>query len=651
MKRLLNWMLAAILLCGVITTPSSCMKEDNAASSQQAALLKQGVWTEYDTIFVAAGKCTMEELAEMPSVGMVIEGDRATFFTYTAEGAENFVEGAISYDKDANEGTISFPTIKDSPLSGQTVNFTMNGDKLMEFELSYEGVKTTATCSYLCEDLDDWNSDDEGDWEELLTYYQNFPEDAGPDGSIDWSDSDVEGLDQPLTWDDGTVAARGGTRVVGAIVEGVSAGLDIFSSLFEEDPAQQINEKLDQVLGKLDQVLANQEQIKAQISEVNERVKAIAQTMKKDKILDVFNERNKDFYNPLKDQNTQYFDKAYKLYKNNKSDLSKVSKDLSEYAKLWVGDKEEYVTLTWQYIEYLATVQTSYYGKGMAAIYDGLTFDKYPWEHIGINDRKNYRAYDMFMISKCLFMINLYAAYGGLSTKQMEGLYELYNDKKPTLKAFCEFNVSNPNEYRVCQIKGAHFIMHRQLQKYNYCGPNNKAPHPEYNGGHEAVYRPEWHEAGKVKIENPKELISKLIRLKEAQAIYDYYKTAVYSNQKDIHWWNMLVKDKNIPDKDDKAGGAVYIKAPTTTNDDLLFLMLNNHETGNNAVRDRVVNSSLEMTPLVSKNWDSSFLNDYHSMGKIYSFFETGLDKNKRGIWKKYDANIEYYAAIVTKRY
>ena len=71
MKKLFHWMFAAILLCGAMTTPSSCMKEDNAAS-QQTALIKQGVWTEYDTILVAAGKKTAEELAEMPSVGMLV---------------------------------------------------------------------------------------------------------------------------------------------------------------------------------------------------------------------------------------------------------------------------------------------------------------------------------------------------------------------------------------------------------------------------------------------------------------------------------------------------------------------------------------------------------------------------------------------------
>ena len=198
--------------------------------------------------------------------------------------------------------------------------------------------------------------------------------------------------------------------------------------------------------------------------------------------------------------------------------MSQVKTQLGNYAKTWVGNNEEYITLTWNYIEYLKTVQHSSYGTGMAAIYDGLTFEKYPWEHMGIGDRQNYRAYDMIMIAKSLFMINLYAAYGGLSDIQKGGLYNNYNNCKPTLKEFCEFKVSNPDKFRVCQIPGAHFIMHKEIQYYDYKGNNNEAP--DLNKyGKEVCYRPEWHKAGKIKIENPKELLSKLIYKKEAEAI------------------------------------------------------------------------------------------------------------------------------------
>ena len=109
--------------------------------------------------------------------------------------------------------------------------------------------------------MSNWGTGDESDWKELEPYYQAIAETAGPDGSIDWSgsatvtveDVDEEGnivekevtltdLDKPLVWNTGA-SARGGTRMVSAIIEGVSAGLEIFTSLFEPDPMEEINAK------------------------------------------------------------------------------------------------------------------------------------------------------------------------------------------------------------------------------------------------------------------------------------------------------------------------------------------------------------------------------------------------------------------------
>ncbi len=660
----------AALLLGL----GACSVTDNPASGDVADnpnLPKQGVWTEYDTLLVAAGKNTMEELEAMPGVGMMIKGDKAYFFTYTEDGADNLVEGAITYDKEKGTGTIAFPTIKDSPVSGQTVNFTMISSETMEFELEYEGQKATATCAWLCKDLDNWDTEgDEGDWEELLTYYQNFPADAGPDPSIDWSGEQVvemdgeevtvTDLDEPLEWDGDEVAARGGTRMVTAVMEGVSAGLDIFSSLFDEDPADQINAKLDQALGKLDKVLAGQQKMMAKLDTLGARLNAIALKMHQDKILDIFNNRDEKFYNKLKVRNRNFFNDAFDLYNANKNDLSKVKDKLGEYGKEWAGTDDAYVNLTWEYIEHLSSVQSSAYGKGMANIYDGLTFDKYPWEHIGTGDRKSYRAYDMYMIARSLFMINIYAAYGGLSDIRQKGIYDNYNDYKTQLKEFCLFKVSDPNKFRVCQIPGAHFIIHKQLQKYNYCGEKVttanssafgngcKAPNP--NLGESVLYRPEWHEAGNIKIENPKELASKLILDDEAIAIYNYYKAAVYPNNEKILWTNMLVKDKNIADKDNKAGGAIYAKDPTDSKDTRPFLMLHSKKAkGATGMRYdyNIFTTRISFSPL----WLDEKLDIYGTSVGAVKRIVGSTNYHDIPHWDLYYNEHEYYAAIVAKRY
>jgi hypothetical protein len=463
-------------------------------------------------------------------------------------------------------------------------------------------------------------------------------EEVDEEGNIVEKEVTVTDLDKPLEWNTG--ASAGETRVVTAVIEGISAGLDIFTSLFEPDPMEEINAKLDAALEKLDNVLANQQKMMMQLDQINARLIAIAEKMKQQASVDIFNNRTQTYYNPLKVRNTAYFDAAFKLYNDNKSNLGSVKGKLGEYAKEWVGNNEEYITLTWNYIEYLKTVQHSSYGTGMAAVYDGLTFDKYPWEHMGTGDRQNYRANDMFMIAKCLFMINLYAAYGGGSDVKKNGIYNNYNEQKPKLKEFCEFKVSNPKKFLVCQIPGAHFIMHKEIQKYNYCGKDiqigsevlKEAPNPRYE--EDAVYRPKWHVAGSIKIENPKELKEKLIIKEEIEAIYKYFQSAVYPNAQNIWWYNMLIEGNNI------AGGAVYSQRPGKGFYDEPFLLL--------ATKDkRGMGMSLDgmatLTPLMS-----------NSINPNHYTVNMGIVNNvmlNEGVWLDYHSKNEYYAAIVEKRY
>ena len=627
-----------MLCCSSMFTLSSCQglmdaivgTEDKPVTTpttptNDAAQLKQGIWTEYDEALLTSGKYTEDELAQMPTVAMWIQGDKASFFTYTAETVSETVEGQISYNKSANTGTITFPYIAGNPLSIQTVNFSMTSDETMQFEFTYEGQKTTGTCAWLCENLDNWSSDiTDADWLELMAYYEGIKA-KGPDASIDWSDSSVEGLDEPLVWDDEVASTRANTRI--AIFSAITTGLEIFGSLFEEDPNEEINAKLDAVLGKLDNVLQNQQVMNAKLDMINQRLIDIAQKMKKTEIVNMFNNRNEKFYNRLKVQNTKYFEDAYKAYKANKNDP-----ELADYAKAWVGKNEEFANLTWEYIEYLTTVEHTGFGKGMDRIYDGLVFNKYPWEHIGVGDRKNYRAYDLTMIAKSLFMISLYSTYGGLNNIEQKGLYNSYKAHKPQLKAFSEFKISDPNKFLVCQIPGAHFIMHKEIQKYNYYGKDRQAPNP-HTYGWDAVFTPEWHEAGSIKIENPKELKSKLIREGEAKAFYKYYHSAVFSNQESISWTKMLVGG----DDNKLAAGAVLAKQMASSNSIACLILTRN--SGTNTGLNYFINS-YEIVPVMTNTGST----ENEEMGKIYQDYP-------RFYWTDYYSNKEYYIALIEKRY
>jgi hypothetical protein len=326
-------------------------------------------------------------------------------------------------------------------------------------------------------------------------------------------------------------------------------------------------------------------------------------------------------------RNTSYFDNAYNLYTKNKDDLSKVSANLGNYAKKWAGDDQKYIDLTWQYMEYLTTVQHSTYGTGMDKIYDGIIYDEYPWEHLGTEDRKCYRGNDLLMITKCLFMICLYSTYCNLDDIDKNALYKNYNAYRPQLEKFCEFTVANPDEFRVCQIPGAHFVMHKELQKYNYCGKKNKAPDLRDRN---SAYRPEWHEAGSIKIDNPKSLREKLIRHAEATAIRKYYES-LYNKEK-IWWYEMLVEGG------EKAAGAVYSKKPSGVKNNQPSLMVYLHDRPqNNGILD-IMGADFSW---LWQNSAPAHMKMGHIQGGVLSDYW----------WDNYYSEMEYYAAIVEKRY
>ena len=626
-NKIYQLFVAAILLCSATVTFTSCEDTPGHGEKPTSDLLKQGIWTEYDEALLTSGKYTAEELAEMPTVGMWIQGDKGYFFTYTAEVMSETVEGQISYNNNTGKGTITFPAIKGSPLSGQTVSFSMMADDVMQFDLAYEGQQTTATFAWLCENLDNWFTEiTDEDWKELMAYYEQYDANAGPDPTIDWTDSEVEGLDKPLPWDDNIAATRSTTSDDSSPVKKVE---DVFKTIFDikdkvgeiSDKIGDINDKLDELMEKVDQILENQKIMMRQLDEINNRLIAIANKMNQQEAVNIFNTRNSTYSNPLDAQNVQFFKSAFDFYNENKSNLSQENKDkLGEYAKAWAGAGKMYVDLTWQYMKYITTVQHSTYGTGMDRIYDGLTFDKYPWEHLGIGDRQAYRAYDLTMIAKCLFMITLYATYGGLSDVEKEGLYNIYSSYTTKLLGFNEFSVSNPNKFLVCQIHGARFAMHKELQEYKYSGD---APDPRRYGS-DAIYMPRWHEAGKINISNPAEVREKLIPRFKMDAILKYYGTS---------WVNALI------DGHQYSGGAVCTHKPGSKPTLMLWNSDKNAKNGAEVFFDYLGKlRPVDWGPLRIYNvtWDHQ-THDYIDI-------ECLTDDYK---WNEYDGPERFYAAIV----
>jgi hypothetical protein len=182
--------------------------------------------------------------------------------------------------------------------------------------------------------------------------------------------------------------------------------------------------------------------------------------------------------------------------------------------------------------------------------------------------------------------------------------------------------------------------MHKEIQKYDYRGKDvqisqtdflKEAPNTRYED--DAVYRPKWHVAGSIKIENPKELKEKLIIKEEIQAIYKYFQSAVYPNAKEIYWYNMLIEGNNI------AGGAVYSKRPEVSNGTNILLLATKDKRGMGMSLDGMAT----LTPLMS-----------NSINPNHYTVNMGIVNNvmlNEGVWLDYHSKNEYYAAIVEKRF
>ena len=148
----------------------------------------------------------------------------------------------------------------------------------------------------------------------------------------------------------------------------------------------------------------------------------------------------------------------------------------------------------------------------------------------------------------------------------------------------------------------------------------------------DAAYRPEWHEAGSIKIDNPKSLKEKLIRHAESEAIIKYYESLY--NKKYIWWYEMLVKGG------EKAAGAVYSKEPSGVRDNKPGLLLYFHDQPqNNGIHDFA--GILEIRWV----WLDGKIGEVGRMGHIRG----GVLADYH--WDDYYSENEYYAAIVEKRY
>ena len=201
------------------------------------------------------------------------------------------------------------------------------------------------------------------------------------------------------------------------------------------------------------------------------------------------------------------------------------------------------------------------------------------------------------------------------------------------IKAFCEFNVANPAEFRVCQIPGAHFVMHRELQEYKYSsGEGSEAPDPRVYG-RDVIYMPRWHVAGTIKISNPAEMKTKLIPMFKMDAILKYF--GAYS------WENTLIEGHQ------NSGGAVCAHKPGSK---ATLLLYNNEKADQNgATAETDYSSALKpieysiLLRMYNVTWDHQ-THDYLDI-------ECLTYEKEEHKWALYNGPEMFYAAIVERHF
>ena len=109
----------------------------------------------------------------------------------------------------------------------------------------------------------------------------------------------------------------------------------------------------------------------------------------------------------------------------------------------------------------------------------------------------------------------------------------------------------------------------------------------------------------------------------------------------------MLVKDKNIADKDNKAGGAIYAKDPTDSKNTKPFLMLHSKKWATGMRYDHnLFTTRIDLRPL----WLDEKPTYGTSVGAVKRI-PGSTNYHDIPYWDYYNNENEYYAAIVAKRY
>lgn len=347
------------------------------------------------------------------------------------------VNGTLQYSVGAKKGTISFK----------------DGSSL-EFLCDEQGnICTRDTIPYYKID----NTLDK--LQEQLNYSPKFILNAdyvGPDHDlgIDLSCKtllEASELEAGGAWYIDMLKFAGESLAKGAISWAGGKGLEVIVSCFYTDPTSKTLEK-----------------ILSQVDAINGKLYEIENLIKMENYETYINSRTNDYCSPLTNYSKPYADAMLEVDKSDSVAIANIVNAWHDDSPTISGKLGGPMQAASNYMDFLMNTlveQTNVY-----AIYDIYTFNCVPWAKQGYEFRQSLRACDLALINANVQMAMMYAS---IHHWEAEGsIYKTYvtdlNDKVQRFVKFCENNCVDVSDNVICQIKGAHFEMKKDLILRDY---------------------------------------------------------------------------------------------------------------------------------------------------------------------------------------
>ncbi len=228
------------------------------------------------------------------------------------------------------------------------------------------------------------------------------------------------------------------------------------------------------------------------------------------------NKRLNDYVAPLKNYNNYYFT----LLENCDGSDEAIKQIAVEWGDGTIGGNKACM----EYLNFIDFLTKSVVErKNLYQIYDLYVYNTTPWEEQGYAIREGLRSADLAVIAQSMMLAEFYYRLkDGLNDGTRESMLTVIKTAKDNYEAFAKANpVERHDDMAICQIKGAHFAMKRQLVERDYY---NKPWFPNGSQWDNENNESAWVVTYGDTYYNCAEIYKKCLTQAEVEAIAAYYK-------------------------------------------------------------------------------------------------------------------------------